>query len=66
MIKKKNITSFIREEDGKAIKKSILVSSLGLILWFWSSIADAWHTNSHWSGTNTSCHNSTHTSHSSY
>jgi hypothetical protein len=28
---KKNIKSFIREEDGKTIKKSILISSLGLV-----------------------------------
>lgn len=66
MIKKKNIWSFIREEDWKTIKKSMLVSSLGLIVWFWVAVADAWHTNSHWSATDTACHNSTHSSHSSY
>lgn len=69
---KKNIKSFIREEDWKTIKKSILISSLWLISWFsliqW---ADASHSNydnhSSWTGSNyhTSTH-SNHNSHSSY
>ena len=68
---KKNIKSFIREEDGKAIKKSLLISSLWLVFWFWINIADAWHTsyNNHTSWADVSCHTSTHSNanyHSSY
>jgi len=66
---KKNIKSFIREEDGKAIKKSLLVSSLWLVLWFWlSNSADAWHSsyNNHNSGNWASCHSSTHSNHNNH
>jgi len=69
MKKKKNLASFIREEDWKAIKKSLLISSLWLILWFGlSSAVDAAHssTNTHSSATWTSDHTSTHTNHSNH
>ncbi len=58
---KKNIKSFLREEDGKAIKKSLLISSLWLILWFSAWVTEA--TNSHGSGTWVNYHSSTHSNH---
>lgn len=66
---KKNIKSFIREEDGKTIKKSILISSLGLITWFTlSGSVDAGHTNynNHYSSTGINDHSSGHSSHNSH
>lgn len=69
---KKNIKSFIREEDGKTIKKSILVSSLWLVTWFLlTSGVDAGHSNSslintHSSQTWTNYHSSTHNSHANH
>lgn len=66
---KKNIKSFIREEDWKAIKKSLLISSLWLVVWFWlASSADAWHSsyNNHSSGTWVTNHSSTHSNHSNH
>lgn len=66
---KKNIKSFIREEDGKTIKKSILISSLGLITWFtfsWTVNADHWNVNNHHSGTGLDYHASTHSNHNSH
>lgn len=69
---KKNIKSFIREEDWKTIKKSILISSLWLIVWFsLASWVDASHSNydTHnswsWDNYHSSLH-SNHNSHSSY
>jgi len=69
MKKRKDIKSFIREEDGKTIKKSLLISSLWLVLWFWiANTAEAWrsYTDNHNSWTNTSSHTSTHSNHSSH
>lgn len=68
MKKKKDIKSFIREEDWKTIKKSLLLSSLWLVLWFWAWIADAWHSNynNHNSATWTTNHSSTHSNHNSH
>lgn len=63
---KKNIKSFIREEDWKAIKKSLLISSLWLVLGFWLSWNDAWAVNSHKSATNSTSHSSTHSNHSNH
>ena len=66
---KKNIQSFIREEDGKTIKKSLLVSSLWLILWFWlTNVANAWHSSydNHSSSVWAYCHSSAHSSHSNH
>jgi len=66
---KKNIKSFIREEDGKTIKKSILISSLGLVAWFaLTSWVDAGHTNynTHNSTTAVNNHTSWHSSHNSH
>lgn len=66
---KKNLKSFIREEDGKTIKKSILISSLWLIAWFaLSNSANAWHSNydNHSSWTGADYHSSTHSSHNSH
>jgi hypothetical protein len=66
---KKDIKSFLREEDWKAIKKSLLVSSLWLVLWFGlANSADAWHSNynNHSSATWSSCHTSTHSSHNNH
>lgn len=68
MKKTKNIKSFIREEDWKAIKKGLLISSLWLILWF-SAWEVSWSYNNHSSSTWEAHHTSTHanhTSHSSY
>lgn len=77
----KNIKSFIREEDWKAIKKSLLISSLWLVLWFGlTNSSEARHSNtSHnsnswwWASTNVhnsaaswSCHSSTHSNHSNH
>lgn len=62
---KKNIKSFLREEDGKAIKKSLLVSSLWLVLWFGiTNSAEAW--SSHSSGNTWSAHSSCHSNHNSH
>ena len=50
MRKEKNLKSFLKEEDWRTIKKSLLVASLWLVTWFlltWS--VDAW---SHWSSYN--------------
>ena len=69
MKKRKNIKSFIREEDGKAIKKSLLISSLWLVLGFWiTSNADAWHSSydNHSSWTGNTNHSSTHANHSKH
>lgn len=64
---RKDIKSFIREEDWKAIKKSLLIASLWLVLWFWvSAAAEAGHTNNHGSGTWTNYHSSTHANHSNH
>ena len=63
---KKNIKSFIREEDWKAIKKSLLISSLWLVLWFWIAAVDAWHSNAHNSATWSNNHSSTHSNHSNH
>lgn len=65
---KKNLKSFIREEDWKTIKKSILISSLWLIAWFSLTNTAIWvnnHTSWTWANYHTSWH-SNHTSHSSY
>lgn len=67
--KKKNIKSFIREEDWKTIKKSLLMSSLWLVLWFWFiNLTDAWHTShdNHGSRTWANYHNSWHDSHNNH
>ncbi|USN59006.1 MAG: hypothetical protein H6767_02770 [Candidatus Peribacteria bacterium] len=68
MKQKKSIASFIREEDGKTIKKSLLISSLGLVLGFSLSGVSADHSNynNHSSGTGNSNHSSTHSSHNSH
>ncbi len=67
MKKNKNIKSFIREEDGKTIKKSLLISSLWLVLWFWIAwTTEAWHSNTHSSWTDTTSHSSTHSNHSQH
>ncbi len=64
---KKNIKSFLREEDGKTIKKSILISSLWLITWFaLTAWTDASHGNNHLSWTGTDYHSSTHANHSNH
>lgn len=66
---KKNIKNFIREEDGKTIKKSILISSLGLISWFaltnWVN-ADHSNYNTHNSATGENYHTSGHSNHNSH
>ncbi len=65
----KNIKSFLREEDWKAIKKSLLISSLWLIVWFWlSSSVNADHSNynNHNSWTWANNHSSTHSNHNSH
>ena len=68
MKKKKNLKSFIREEDWKAIKKSLLISSLWLVLWFGLSSVEAGHSsyNNHNSWTWTNNHSSTHSNHSNH
>jgi hypothetical protein len=66
---KKNLKSFIREEDWKTIKKSILISSLWLITWFaLTSWVNAWHSNydNHSSWTWGNYHSSTHSSHNNH
>ncbi len=66
---KKNLKSFLREEDGKAIKKSLLISSLWLVVWFWiTNSADARHSNynNHSSATWAANHSSTHSSHNNH
>lgn len=66
MKKRKDIKSFIREEDWKAIKKSLLIASLWLVIWFWIWAVKAWHSNTHSSGTWTNYHSSTHANHSNH
>ena len=68
MKQRKNLKSFIREEDWKTIKKSLLLSSLWLVLWFWISVADAGHSNSdtHTSSTWNNYHSSTHSNHNNH
>ena len=65
---KKDIKSFIREEDGKTIKKSLLVSSLWLVFWFWLSNGAEAHSNynNHYSWTGNYYHASSHSSHNSH
>lgn len=66
---KKNLKDFLREEDWKTIKKSLLISSLWLVMGFWTSFistAEAWVTNTHSSWDNANSHSSTHTNHSNH
>ncbi len=65
---KKNLKSFLREEDWKTIKKSLLISSLWLIVWFWIDTVNAAcsNTNVHNSSTWTTQHTSTHCNHSNH
>lgn len=64
---KKNIQSFLREEDGRTIKKSLLISSLWLITWFAMTQWADWH-NNHTSKTWVNYHGSWHSNipHASY
>jgi len=64
---KKNLKTFLREEDGKTIKKSLLISSLWLIVWFWANSAFACsNANTHNSATGVNYHTSTHCNHSNH
>ncbi|MCK9272559.1 hypothetical protein M0P65_03360 [Candidatus Gracilibacteria bacterium] len=65
---KKNLKSFLREEDGKTIKKSLLIAGLGLIVGYGINSASAAHSNynNHYSGTGTNYHSSTHSNHNNH
>jgi len=65
---KKNLKSFLREEDGKTIKKSLLIAWLWLIVWYWINSASAAHSNynNHYSWTWTNYHSSTHSNHNNH
>lgn len=64
---KKNLKSFLREDDWKTIKKSLLISSLWLIVWFWIDSTNACsNANTHNSVTGTTQHSSTHCNHSNH
>lgn len=65
MQKKKDLRSFLREEDGKTVKKSLLIASLGLVAGFsGSAVADACSNQSyHTSGTGNDYHASSHCNH---
>lgn len=69
MKSKKNLKSFLREEDGKTIKKSLLIAWLWLVVWYWiTNTASAWHrnVNSHSSATWWNYHTSTHANHNNH
>lgn len=64
---KKNLNTFLREEDGKTIKKSLLIAWLWLMVWFWiNSAAACSNANTHSSSTWLNYHTSTHCNHSNH
>lgn len=65
--KKKNLRAFIAEEDGKTIKKSLLIASLGLVTGLGlAETASAGHSNNHSSTMASSAHSSCHGNHNNH